>query len=245
MKPNILVVEDEPHLAQGIADNLVAEGYDVCVVGDGQAALNLDPGLFSLVVLDVMLPKCNGYTVCRRLRSAGATLPILFLSAKNSSDERVEGLHAGGDDYLGKPFDLRELLLRVRAMLRRQAPGRREAPAPYELAGCHIDFAQHVVIGPEGRAQSLPPRELQLLEAFVQRPHQVLSRAVLLEKVWGHDVYPSSRSMEGFVERLRQRFEPNPAQPRYFHTVAGEGYLFTPETPSSDVAPHRAAKGFI
>jgi two-component system alkaline phosphatase synthesis response regulator PhoP len=127
-------------------------------------------------------------------------------------------------------------------MLRRQKLVRSETPAPYLLAGCHIDFAQHVVTGPEGRTQSLPPRELQMLEAFVSRPHQVLSRAVLLERVWGHDVYPSSRGMESFVERLRQRFEPNPAQPRYFHTVAGEGYLFTPEPSSPAAAPYRAAE---
>lgn len=236
MKPCILIVEDERHLAEGIRDNLLAEGYDVAVVGDGEEALQRwRRGGIDLVILDVMLPKRDGYAVCAAIRSAGGTVPVLFLTAKNSSDERVEGLLAGGDDYLGKPFNLRELLLRVQAMLRRQTWYTAAAPEELLLAGHLVNFRDYEVTDPEGHREMLAQKEMMILKMLVEHPNEVISRDAILDHVWGYDVFPSSRTVDNFIVRLRRRFEPNSDEPRYFHTVRGVGYRFTPDAEDNKV----------
>ena len=229
----ILVVEDEPHLAEGIRANLEAEGHRAWVAADGEAGFaRWQEGGVDLMILDIMLPRQDGLSVCRRIRASGGRLPILFLTAKNSIEERVAGLEAGGDDYLGKPFALRELLLRVAAMLRRQAwlaaPAARPMPAaPLVLAGHRVDFASHEVHGPQGPAQVLPQKELMILRLLYQNQNQVVSRDDILHIVWGQDAFPSSRTVDNFIVRLRRRFEPEPQRPRHLHTVRGVGYRLT------------------
>ena len=229
MSERILVVEDEQHLARGIADNLLAEGYMVEVVGDGEAAIaRWVEGGIDLLVLDVMLPKRDGFAVCQAIRAAGGYVPVLFLTAKNSQDDRIAGLQAGGDDYLGKPFHLRELLWRVRAMLRRQA-WYQTLPAAgqiYRLANKTIDFINYEVTDEHGHIETLPQKEMMILKMLIERRGDVVSRDAILDHVWGYDVYPSSRTIDNFIVRLRKRFEPNAPEPIYFHTVRGVGYRF-------------------
>ena len=227
----VLVVEDEKHLADGIAENLLAEGHTVEVASDGDAAVQAwQRGGIDLIVLDVMLPKRDGFRVCQDIREAGGKLPILFLTAKNQSDDRVRGLEVGGDDYLGKPFNLRELLLRVQAMLRRQTwyTQMPSAEPLYRLAGCAVNFRTYEVTDRAGHTEFLAQKELMLLKMLVERAGDVVSRDDILDHIWGYDVYPSSRTVDNFIVRLRKRFEPDPAEPRYFHTVRGVGYRFTP-----------------
>jgi len=227
VKPKVLLVEDEPALAGALADNLEGEGYAVEIAPDGRAALERwaawNP---DLVVLDVMLPGLNGLQVCRQMRAQGQTTPVLFLSAKGAPEERVEGLRVGGDDYLAKPFHLPEFLLRVKNLLRRRA----ETPrAVYEFAGHRIDFRAWTAYLKDGRKEVLGEREMAILRLLIERAGQVVSRDEILDRVWGQEVFPSSRTIDNFVVRLRRLFEPDPARPVHLHTVWGVGYRFTPQ----------------
>ncbi|MGB8296425.1 MAG: response regulator transcription factor [Polyangia bacterium] len=229
MSAHILVVEDEQHLAEGISENLQQEGYAVETVGDGESALSRwRSGGIDLVILDVMLPRRDGFSVCKAIREEGGRLPILFLTAKTSDDDRVYGLEMGGDDYLGKPFNLRELLLRVRGMLRRQGWYGQAMQATC-IAGVTVDFGKGEVIDRDGERSSLAEKEALILRLLVERAGQVVSRDEILERVWGYEVSPSTRAVEHMVVRLRKLIEPEPERPRYLHTVRGLGYRFSPE----------------
>jgi two-component system, OmpR family, alkaline phosphatase synthesis response regulator PhoP len=226
----ILLVEDEVNLARGIRENLEAEGYAVTVVADGQTALNrIRQEEFGLVILDVMLPRMDGYTVCETARREGRDTPILFLTAKGSGQDRIRGLEAGGDDYLPKPFQLRELLLRVAAILRRRT--RYDAMIALEpvvrFGGNEFDFRSFRGRSWDGADQILTQKEAMILKLLAAREGQVVWRDEILEKVWGDDVLPSSRTIDNFVLRLRKRFEPDPERPAHFHTIRGVGYRFT------------------
>lgn len=239
VRQKVLLVEDEPALAAALADNLEGEGYRVEIAPDGHAALERwaawNP---DLVVLDVMLPGVDGLVVCQRMRALGYTTPVLFLSAKGAPEERVEGLRVGGDDYLGKPFHLPEFLLRVKNLLRRRA----ETPAAlYEFAGHRIDFRAWTAYIRDGRKEALGEREMAILRLLVERAGQVVSRDEILDRVWGQEVFPSSRTIDNFVMRLRRLFEPDPAHPVHFHTVWGVGYRFTPEPEPGPKAPKEQA----
>ncbi len=230
MSERLLVVEDEAHLAEVIADNLEIEGYTVEVVGDGNRALErvrAEPP--ALIVLDVMLPGLDGFAVCERLRAEGCAVPILFLTARNLNEDRVHGLELGGDDYLGKPFDLRELILRVRAILRR-AQWLREPPLAGNklvLGETVVDFATYTAhVG--GRETKLSTKETLILRALAERAGEVVSRSAILDRVWGYDAFPTTRTIDNFIVRLRRILEPDPAQPRYLHTIRGTGYRLTP-----------------
>ena len=233
LAPHILLAEDEQHLAMGISDNLVAEGYAVTVVADGAEALRtMSQGGFDLLILDVMLPGEDGYSVCRALRQAQDTTPILFLTAKNSATERVHGLTIGADDYLGKPFHLGELLGRVAALLRRRAwhkpAGAAPQPAVY-IGPTRVDFERFQMKHPGGHVEDVPAREMAILKLLCDRRGEVVSRDEILDAVWGHDVYPSSRTVDNFIVRLRRRFEPDVTEPRYLFTVRGVGYRLAPD----------------
>jgi two-component system, OmpR family, alkaline phosphatase synthesis response regulator PhoP len=229
MSARILVVEDEQHLAEGIGENLQQEGYAVEIVGDGESALNRwRSGGLDLVVLDVMLPRRDGFSVCKAIRDEGGRLPILFLTAKTSDDDRVYGLEMGGDDYLGKPFNLRELLLRVRGMLRRQGWYGQTIKATH-IGDVTVDFGKGEVIDPDGERSVLAEKEALILRLLVERAGQVVSRDEILERVWGYEVSPSTRTVEHMVLRLRKQIEPDPEHPRYLHSVRGLGYRFSPE----------------
>ena len=225
----ILVADDEENLARGIAENLLAEGYRVTTVGDGIAALEeILRGAYDLVVLDVMMPGLDGFAVCEEARRQGIVTPILFLTAKSGVDDRIRGLEAGGDDYLPKPFHLRELLLRVRVILRRwswYAEGADDSKLVF--GGNEVDFRTFRARAFDGAIHQLTQKEAMILKALAERQGEVVSRDELLEKAWGYELYPSSRTVDNFILRLRKRFEPDPERPRFFHTMRGVGYRFT------------------
>jgi len=223
----VLIVEDEQALADVLADNLRDEGHDVQVAHDGHAALTAwRDGAPDLVVLDVMLPAMNGLNVCKTRRSEGDDTPVLFLSALGQADERVAGLEAGGDDYLAKPFHLPEFLLRVRALLRR---GRSTPERTLTFGGHEVDLLAWRVTLANGQHENLSEREMGLLKLLASRPGEVVPRDDILDEVWGDDVFPSSRTVDNVVVKLRKLFEPNPSEPTFIHTVWGVGYRFTPE----------------
>jgi len=227
----ILVVEDDPHLAAGVVENLRAEGYGVDSVGDGQQALDwLRDQQCGLIVLDVMLPEIDGFTVCRTLRQQGNSTPVLFLTARGDPADRIRGLEAGGDDYLPKPFHLQEFLLRVRAILRRwdwyRSVSATPASAVLQFAGNEVDFRAFRARSWNGISQELTEKEAMILKVLAERPGEIVSREDLLERVWGYDVFPSTRTVDNFILRLRKRFERDPANPKHFLTVWGVGYRF-------------------
>ena len=224
----VLIVEDEAALAAVLADNLEAEGHEVRHAADGRAGATLwDAVKPDLVVLDVMLPHKDGYTLCREKRAEGDDTPVLFLSAKGRPEERVEGLEAGGDDYLAKPFHLPEFLLRVRRLLDRSAA--REASSKVVFGGNEVDLRSWTARTARGEELQLSEREIGILSLLARRADEVVSRGEILDSVWGVGTYPSSRTVDNFVVRLRRHFEPDPSNPVYFHTVWGVGYRFTPE----------------
>lgn len=226
----VLIVEDEAALASVLKDNLEAEGFEVRHAADGRAgAATWRDECPDLVVLDVMLPHKDGYTLCRERRKAGDATPVLFLSAKGSPEERVAGLEAGGDDYLAKPFHLPEFLLRVRKLLDRSG-ALRAVNARLVFGENTVDLLSWTARAADGRELLLGEREVGILRLLASRAGEVVSRDEILDAVWGKGAFPSSRTVDNFVVRLRRHFEPDPAQPIYFHTVWGVGYRFTPLT---------------
>jgi len=232
--PQVLVVEDDPHLAAGVAENLRAEGYQVSMAPDGELALTwLAQNGCALIILDVMLPGADGLSVCRALRARGDTTPVLFLTARGDPADRVRGLEAGGDDYLAKPFHLQEFLLRVRAILRRwdwyRSASATSATAVLRFGGNEVDFRAFRARAWNGEAQELTEKEAMILKVLAEHAGQIVSREDLLERVWGYDVFPSTRTVDNFILRLRKRFERDQANPRHFLTVWGVGYRFLVE----------------
>lgn len=231
MAAKILVVEDEKHLAEALAHNLRFEGYEATVVHDGEHALErLSNEDFDLVVLDVMLPGISGFEVCQRLRDMGNRVPILFLTAKSSDADRLQGLRQGGDDYMTKPFLLEELVLRIKGILRRQEWFKTPVAerGVFRFGESEINFRTFKAKGPRGEVE-LTEKECMLMKLLVELQGQVVSRETILERVWGYKYGSSSRTIDNFIVRLRRYFEPDPRRPRYIHSVRGVGYRFTPE----------------
>jgi two-component system alkaline phosphatase synthesis response regulator PhoP len=229
---HILVVDDEEALAAGIAENLEAEGYEVSMVGDGLTALDLLRSKhYDLVLLDVMMPGMDGYGVCKTLRSEGNQVPVLFLTAKGTAEDRIHGLELGGDDYLPKPFALRELLLRVSVILRRERWYRSEPQVDgdthLKFGGNNFDYRSYNGSSWDGKDQQLSHKEAMILKTLAERDGEVVSREFILEQVWGYEVFPSTRTIDNFIVRLRKRFEREPDHPKHIHTVRGVGYRFT------------------
>ncbi|HET7928589.1 MAG TPA: response regulator transcription factor [Actinomycetota bacterium] len=223
----ILVVEDEESLADSVRYNLEREGYAVSVAPDGRSALERfrsDPP--ALVILDLMLPEVSGLDVCRTIRS-DSDVPIIMVTAKDSEADKVAGLELGADDYVTKPFSMRELVSRVRANLRRTRPNVVSAPVDEVLAGgpVRMDVARHEVSVGNG-AVSLPPKEFELLEAFLRRKGRLLTRDFLIEEVWGADYFGDTRTLDVHVKRLRRKLERDPHHPSHLLTVRGLGYKF-------------------
>ena len=231
----ILVVEDDLHLAEGMAENMRAEGYSADPAHDGQRGLEMAiAGDYDLLVLDVMLPQMDGFAVCRALRQQGKSTPVLFLTARGDPQDRVRGLEAGGDDYLTKPFHLDEFLLRIRAILRRwewfkKSLARPSTGTTLSFAGNEANFRTFQAQSWDGTTHDLTEKEAMILKVLAERPGEVVTRDDLLEKVWGYEVYPSTRTVDNFVLRLRKIFEREPHNPKYFLTVRGVGYRFQPE----------------
>jgi two-component system alkaline phosphatase synthesis response regulator PhoP len=230
MKPaaRILVVDDEAHLAAGIRENLEAEGYRTDVAHDGGAGLDrLRAEPFDLVVLDIMMPNMDGLELCAQLRREGIQTPVLFLTVKGAAEDRVRGFEAGGDDYLSKPFHLQELLLRVAAILRRTSWYQSSPTSTLEFGGNRIDFKTYEARAWDGSAHSLTHKEAMILRVLAEQPGNIVTREEVLDRVWGYEVFPSTRTIDNFIVRLRKRFERNPEAPAHFHTVRGVGYRFT------------------
>jgi len=226
----VLIIEDEAALADVLADNLRDEGLSVRTAGDGVTGERLwSDERPDLVVLDVMLPRLDGFTLCERMRDAGFDTPVLYLSARGEAADRVRGLSAGGDDYLPKPFHLPEFLLRVKALLRRRGWDRQGPRAGFRFAGHFVDYRSWTAELADGSSEPLGEREFRIFRVLADRAGDVVSRDDILDSVWGDDAFPSSRTVDNFVLRLRKLFEPDPSAPRYFHTVWGVGYRFTPD----------------
>ncbi len=225
MDQNILLVEDEAGLRITLGDRLRNEGYRVETASDGeegyQRAVN---DSFDLIILDVMLPRKNGLDVCRDLRQCGITTPVLMLTARGQTVDKVVGLKLGADDYLTKPFEMAELLARVEALLRRSAAPA-APPAAYRFGSIRVDTRRTEVVR-EGAPLSLSAKEYQLLCYFIEHRGETLSRDVLLRDVWGYKASTSTRTVDVHVGWLRQKLEDDPRQPRWIVTVIGLGYKF-------------------
>ncbi len=230
MPHKILLVEDEESLLDIIKLNLELEGYDVNPVTNGRIALNeIRNNKFDLVILDVMLPEMDGFSICQAVRLENNPVPILFLTAKNSSEDRVFGLKIGGDDYLSKPFNLEELLLRVQLLLKRNSgTSINEAKGVFKFGNCEINFSTYEVKGHDGKIHQLSKREISLLKLLIERKNEVVSRDLILETIWGSDIYPTSRTIDNYIVAFRKYFEQNPKEPKYFHSIRSVGYRFTP-----------------
>ena len=224
----ILIIEDDRSILKAVEANLVGEGYEVETAMDGITGLERasDPSQ-DLILLDLMLPKLPGEEICRRLRQNGITTPILFLTAKNEEEHRIAGFELGADDYVAKPFSIRELLGRIQAILRRAA-GQKHLLAHYHFADVALDFVKM-----EARKGDQPvvltTREFAILRLMVSNKGVVISRDRLLNEVWGYDAYPSTRTVDNQIVKLRQKLEDDPENPRFILTVRGTGYKFVGE----------------
>lgn len=227
-KPRVLLVEDEASLRSTLKLNFELDGYDVTVASTGPDALERMRGArFDAVVMDVMLPEMDGYTVVETVRLDGNATPVLFLTARTAPADRIRGLKAG-DDHLGKPFDLEELRLRLAKLVHR---GQEYTPATvieeYTFGNNHVDFRSFEAQGQDGKVYKLGQRELMLIRLLVEREGEVVSREEILQKVWGYNVFPTTRTVDNFIVGFRKYFEPDPREPKYFHSVRGVGYRFT------------------
>jgi DNA-binding response OmpR family regulator len=221
----ILVVEDDPKMQAGLRDNLEFEGYDVEVVGDGKTGLEKALGLeYDLLLLDVMLPKMSGFDLLRTLRERGSQVPAIMLTAKGEEIDKVLGLELGADDYVTKPFGLRELLARVKAVLRRhdRNAGSEGAERP-RIGGLEVDFAAYTATK-AGKPVAMTPKEVEILKYFWKHKNETVSRDKLLTDVWGYDDSVSTRTVDNFILKLRQKIEKDPANPRHIITIHGIGY---------------------
>lgn len=223
----VLVMEDEPAMLRGLTDVLRREGYDVHAVTDGEAGYEWARAKRpDLIVLDLMLPKMSGYEVCRKLRSEADPPLIMMLTARAEEADRVLGLDLGADDYVTKPFSLREFLARVRALLRRSRPAP-PLPDQVQIEAIVIDFRRYEA-NKAGQPLEMTRREFQLLRALVSRPGEVISRSELLDQVWGLEAYPTTRTIDNHIAGLRAKIEREPAEPQHLLTIRGVGYKWIP-----------------
>lgn len=221
------MVEDEEGLQNVIKLNLELEGYFVSIANDGIEALKLfNENRYDLVILDVMLPELDGFSVCTTIRLKDQKTPILFLTAKDSSQDRITGLKIGGDDYLVKPFNLEELLLRVENLVKRSALEVVLADK-FSFSNCSIDFSGYIAENARGEKRRLTDKEVKLLKLLIANKGNVVSRTEILETVWGYDVYPTTRTIDNFILSFRKFFESDSKKPNYFLSVRGVGYKFS------------------
>ncbi|HYV95277.1 MAG TPA: response regulator transcription factor [Chitinophagales bacterium] len=230
IQSRILLVEDEKTLLDAIKLNLELEGFEVVTAITGTQALKkFREQRFNLVVLDIMLPELDGYKVCQSIRTSNSETPILFLTAKDTNEDKVLGLKMGADDYLTKPFNLEELLLRVRVLVRHSLKGTSQEKNNhiYQFDGNEINFATYTAKGKSKKIFPLTKREAALLKLLIDKRNQVVSRKEILETVWGYDVFPTTRTIDNFILTFRREFEKDSRDPRYFHSIRGVGYKFT------------------
>ena len=222
----ILIVEDEPDMARGLEDNLTFEGYEVQVETDGLAGLNYAlANPVDLILLDLMLPQMPGYDVCKTLRAKGNNTPIIMLTAKGQEIDKVLGLELGADDYVTKPFSLRELLARIHALLRRHGAATGQPSDTYVFGEVILDFT-HYHATKAREAIELTPKEFEILRYLITHRGKTVSRDELLDKVWGIEDYPTTRTVDNHILKLRKKIEKDPANPDFIMTVHGIGYKF-------------------
>ena len=229
-KLSILLVEDEENLHEALKLNLELEGYDVTGCFDGVTALQLiHQEHFDLIVLDVMLPELDGISVCESIRLQNLSIPILILSAKNSSSDRVLGLKKGADDYLTKPFNLEELLLRVSKLIKKNEAiaSKKNLGDAYTFDNNSIDFNGLECINAKGVKINLTKKEMMLLKLLIENKNEVVTREKILQAVWGYNVFPTTRTIDNFILNFRKYFETDSRNPVYFHSIRGVGYKFT------------------
>jgi two-component system alkaline phosphatase synthesis response regulator PhoP len=229
-KGTLLLVEDEEALQTTLRLGLTLEGYEVGIAADGVTALRkVREEYFDLVILDIMLPELDGISVCETIRLTDTGLPILMLSARSGSNDRILGLKKGADDYLTKPFHLEELLLRVEKLIRKNRQLQENAPVndEYQFGGNRIDFSAQEAVNSRGEKIELSQREAMLLRLLISHRNEVVSREKILQSVWGYQVYPTTRTIDNFILNFRKYFEEDSRDPRYFHSVRGVGYRFT------------------
>jgi two-component system alkaline phosphatase synthesis response regulator PhoP len=228
MSLKILLAEDEENIASTIVLNLELEGYVVSHASKGKQALDLATKKhYDLIILDVMLPEMDGFTICEGIRKAGITTPILFLTAKGTSTDRVLGLKLGADDYLTKPFDLEEFLLRIKNLLKRN-PAVNDTSNVYTFNNNTINYISYEITNSKGEVSQLSKREMELLKLLIQRANQVISREEILERLWNDESLPTPRTIDNFILSYRKLFEQNSKEPQHFHSIRGVGYKFTP-----------------
>ena len=224
LQPRVLIIEDDPALLRGLSDNFRNAGYIIETATDGRTGLaQVLAAPPQLLLLDIMLPHLNGYDLCRRVRKAGLDLPILMLTAKGQEEEIVRGLELGADDYMTKPFGIRELLARAQRLLHPRFP----QTADVIVGEFQFDRDARTLIQ-EGKATSLTVKESQLLEYFLAHPHRALTRSSILDNVWGRSLMVTTRSVDRCVATLRAKLESNPRRPQFIHTIREVGYRFEP-----------------
>jgi two-component system alkaline phosphatase synthesis response regulator PhoP len=230
MTTRILLVEDEENLREAIKLNLELEGYEVEVADTGRKALKKIVGQrYNLIILDVMLPEIDGFEVCENIRLTDSDTPILFLTAKDSNADKLQGFKLGGDDYLTKPFNLEEMLMRVRVLIKHSKRGTQQSESinTYKFGGNEINFVTYQAKAANGKEIQLTKKEIQLLKILIERKETVVSRNQILHFVWGYDVNPSTRTIDNFIMTFRKYFEKDASEPKHFHSVRGVGYKFT------------------
>jgi len=229
-RASVLLVEDEENLQDALRLNFEMEGYSVTSAYTGPEALtSITNEHFDLIVLDVMLPEMDGITVCENIRLSHPEIPILMLSARNQSADRILGLKKGADDYLAKPFNLEELLLRVNKLINksRLITSRESVPDEYKFGKNTINFSSPEAITKSGKKIALTKKEAMLLKLLIENKNEVVTREKILQSVWGYNVYPTTRTIDNFILNFRKYFEEDTRHPKYFHSVRGLGYRFT------------------
>ncbi len=229
-KYSVLLVEDEENLQDALRLNFEIEGYEVTSAYDGAEALKtVHSEYFDVIVLDVMLPEIDGISVCENIRLFNSEVPILILSAKNTSAERVMGLQKGADDYLTKPFDLTELLLRVKKLIEKSKliSSNEKVAEVYNFGKNNINFKALECTNKTGERISLTKKETMLLKLLIENKNEVVPREKILQAVWGYNVYPTTRTVDNFILSFRKYFEEDSRKPRFFHSIRGIGYKFT------------------
>ncbi|MCS3801872.1 two-component system alkaline phosphatase synthesis response regulator PhoP [Chitinophagaceae bacterium OAS944] len=229
-KPSILLVEDEENLHEALKLNLELEGYEITSSFTGSEALQkIQSEYFDLIILDVMLPDVDGISITETIRVQNNQVPILILSAKNTSSDRVLGLKKGADDYLTKPFNLEELLLRVMKLIEKnkKMQDKDSVGDTYQFGGHTIDFNAQEAVTKEGERIQLSKKEAMLLKLLFENKNDVVPREKILQTVWGYNVYPTTRTIDNFILNFRKYFEHDSRNPRYFHSVRGVGYKYT------------------
>ena len=222
----ILLVEDEENIRETVKLNRELEGYEVVTTDDGKQALkHTREQHFDLLILDVMLPEVDGFQICEQVRLTNREVPIIFLTAKDTAQDRITGLRKGADDYLTKPFNLEELLLRVEKLIQRTSKAPEVSPDVYSFGDNTVNFATFEATGNSGDF-TLTKKEAMLLKLLIDRKGEVVSRQQILQSVWGYDVYPSTRTIDNFILSFRKYFERQPREPEFFLSVRGVGYKF-------------------